>query len=203
MAARNPEQERAGVFLRYYPVLQRSSERLDRLVANLLETSKISSGASDVNAQQENLKVLLVEVREHLLPEAALKGIDIVLDISEGPTDLYFDREKTRIVMINLLSNAIRFSPVNGQILVGCTEEADDVQIAVLDNGPGIPRADVPHIFDRFFRSSSRLIRNTSGTGMGLYLSKALVEMQGGHIAILSEPGKGTNVTFSLPRSRA
>lgn len=203
MAARNPEQERAGVFLRYYPVLQRSSERLDRLVANLLETSKISSGASDVKAQREDLKVLLVEVREHLLPEAALKGIDMVLDIGEGPTDLYFDREKTRIVLVNLLSNAIRFSPVGGQILVGCMEEADDVQISVLDNGPGIARADLPHIFDRFFRSSSRLIRNTSGTGMGLYLSKALVEMQGGHIAILSEPGKGTNVTFSLPRNRA
>ena len=100
----------------------------------------------------------------------------------------------------NLLSNAIKYSPNGGLITVRGTVGPQAVTLSVADEGPGIARDDLPHVFDRFYRANSDLTKRAKGTGLGLYLAKAVVEAHGGQIWVESTPGQGTVFSFTIPR---
>ncbi len=195
-----PLEQRASFLLDYRDLLMRSSERLQRLVGNLLETSKFTSGSLELYRQPHDPLALAREALQRMKPEAASKKLVLELDSEEGLQLLYFDRERTLQVLGNLLSNAIKYSLPSGKVTLSLVEEKTGVIFAIRDRGVGISREEQPHIFDRFFRSNLSQSFNASGSGLGLYLSKALVEAHGGQMGIESELGKGTRVWFTLPR---
>jgi signal transduction histidine kinase len=109
------------------------------------------------------------------------------------------DKDRIEQVLSNLLSNAIKYSPAGGEIILSGQVRANQVILCISDEGPGIAPQDIPHVFDRFYRSSEAT-RKTKGAGLGLYLARAVVEAHGGRIWIDPQPGHGARVCFSLPR---
>ena len=103
-------------------------------------------------------------------------------------------------VLTNLLSNAIKYSPHGGKVVVRGRAEPDQVVISVSDEGPGIATPELPHVFERFYRGASGLTKRVKGTGLGLFLAKAVVEAHGGRIWVISPAGQGTTFSFTLPR---
>ncbi|MEI6308897.1 MAG: ATP-binding protein [bacterium] len=196
-----PLEQRAQFLLGYRDLLMRSSERLQRLVGNLLETSKFTSGLLELYLVAHDPLVLAREALQRMEPEAASKKLTLELEADEGLQQLYLDRERTLQVLGNLLSNAIKYSMPGGKVTLSLLEEKAGVTFAIRDRGFGISREEQLHIFERFFRSSSTQSFNASGSGLGLFLSKALVEAHGGRMGIESELGRGTRVWFTLPRN--
>lgn len=110
------------------------------------------------------------------------------------------DEARLTQVLSNLLSNAIKYSPAGGRVIVRGRAAAGQVTVGVSDEGPGIPGPDLPHVFERFYRADSDLTKRVKGTGLGLYLAKAVVEAHSGQIRVESSSDKGTTFSFSLPR---
>ncbi|HIQ05852.1 MAG TPA: ATP-binding protein, partial [Anaerolineae bacterium] len=125
------------------------------------------------------------------------------IDFPEGYPVVMADQERIRQVLRNLISNAIKYSPDGGVIRVGGWYDEEWVTVYVADQGIGIPPEEQNRLFQRFYRVDSSLRRQTKGTGLGLFLSKALVEAHGGRIWFRSEPGKGSTFFFALPREQS
>jgi len=195
-----PLDKRAHFLLDYRDLLMRSSERLQRLVGNLLETSKFTSGSLELYRQPHDLLALAGEALQRMEPEASSKKLALELEAAEGLQPIYLDRERILQVLVNLLSNAIKYSSVGGKVTLSLSGEKTGMTLSIRDHGLGISREEQPHIFERFFRSNSAHSFSASGSGLGLFLSKALVEAHGGRMGIESELGKGTRVWFTLPR---
>ncbi len=179
-------------------VIEEESDRLARLIDNLLDASRIQAGV---------LKLELGDVRLPELAARVVEGFRLQTDKHQFeldfPADLPLvlaDDERLRQVLSNLLGNAIKYSPEGGTIRVGGWTEAEGVVVYVADRGIGIPVVDQQKLFQRFTRVDSSMRRHTHGAGLGLFLSKAIVEAHGGRIWLRSEPDKGTTVFFSLPR---
>ena len=179
-------------------VIEEESDRLARLIDNLLDASRIQAGV---------LKLELGDVRLAELAARVVEGFRLRTDVHrfelDFPADLPLvlaDEERLRQVLNNLVDNAIKYSPDGGTIRVGGWAEPEGVIVYVADQGIGIPLADQQKLFQRFYRLDSSVRRRTQGAGLGLFLSKAIVEAHGGRIWLRSEPGKGTTVFFSLPR---
>ena len=111
----------------------------------------------------------------------------------------YIDRDKINQVVVNIISNAVKYTPEGGTVTVLCGCREDAVYISVSDTGIGIPEKDLPHIFDRFYRVDKARSRKQGGTGLGLAIAKEIVEAHKGTISLDSEYGKGTTVTVNLP----
>ena len=169
------------------------SQKLDDLMADLIEVAEIDIGKRDLNL--ENLKPfpMLREVRDRYCEQAAQKRINIQINAYSDLSFVRADRRALRSILDNLLSNAIRFTPEEGEILLSAEEVKDFVQFAVRDNGRGIEAERLKTIFDRFGTSSE------TGTGLGLALVRRLVESLGGQIAVESRFGHGTTFRFTLP----
>ena len=171
---------------------------LSRLVDDLRTLALAESGALRLKRESTNLAELIHDTISNF--EASAMEKDIRLETSlEDMEDANIDPQRVREVLTNLLSNALRYTPPGGQVKVDLTESSAgverDVTISVQDNGPGIEPSDLPHVFDRFYKSS-----DSGGMGLGLSIAKYLVEAHGGKIWAESELGKGTKISFTLPR---
>lgn len=194
------ENDKANLLYSYYDLLLRSSTRLKRLVDNLLETSKVSQGSLELHRSREDLRQLAEEVKNNLKPEAKQKNIDIEI-ITSGPLEpILVDRERILLILTNLVSNALKYSLLNGKVVILLNDQKDEVLLSVQDYGAGIPENELPHVFERFFRGQSGLSVSAKGTGVGLSLAKSLVEAHGGKILMESKVGQGTTVRFTLPK---
>jgi two-component system, OmpR family, sensor histidine kinase ArlS len=119
--------------------------------------------------------------------------------VPNGPVML--DPDRVDQILRNLVDNALKFSPTDSPVRVYAEIRDGSVQVAVSDRGSGIPAGDLPHIFDRFHQAGETLTREVEGAGLGLYITKRLVEAMGGSIEVSSEPGRGTTFTVSLPQA--
>ncbi len=187
-------------------VIEEEADRLEALINNLLDASRI---------QASGLRLDYGDVNLARLAQGVVNGYQLQTDIHQleldFPPDLplvWGDEERLRQVLTNLIGNAIKYSPKGGTIRIGgWVEKADDtvpttkerVVIYVADQGIGIPVQELELIFDRFYRVDSTLRRGTAGSGLGLYLTKTIVEAHGGQIWARSEPNKGTTFFFALP----
>ncbi len=195
------DKDKAGLLFSYYDLLLRSNARLKRLVDNLLETSKVSQGGLELHRSREDLIRLAEEVRANLGPEAKQKNVSIEIEPCGALNPILVDRERLILILTNLLSNAIKYSFANSSVLIRIDDQQDAVLLSVGDSGPGIPEDELPRIFERFFRSQTDLNIVTRGAGVGLSLSKSLVEAHGGKIWLESAVGQGTKVKFTIPRA--
>jgi two-component system cell cycle sensor histidine kinase PleC len=146
------------------------------------------------------LKTILYEIPMLIADMASKKKIEMLLEIADDLPDIEADELKVKEILFNLLSNAVKFTPEGGKIGMRAKKVDDEIELVVWDTGIGIAPENMGKIFEGFFRVDTRYSRLTEGTGLGLPLSKKLVELHGGKFSVLSEGlNKGTTVQFTLP----
>ena len=172
------------------------SDRIDSLVRDFLEMSRVRWGRTEVTLSRIDLTALVVEVVDRM---AAASRKHRLLVSRKDAAWVEGDRERLEEVMVNLLDNAIKFSPQGGDVEVRVVREGDRVVVSVTDHGVGIPRDRQSHIFDRFYRAHIGTPFDYGGLGVGLYMSREIVHRHGGEMWFESEEGRGSTFYFSLP----
>ncbi|MBI2889292.1 MAG: PAS domain S-box protein [Nitrospirae bacterium] len=189
---------------RFLGIILRNSEILSGFISNLLDLSRIEAGRFQLQLSACSAREVLDEVLEALGSRAREKGIQLVraADVPDRESSrIRADRDRLRQVLVNLCSNAIRFTPEGGRVDVDLRAGRDGVEIGFADTGIGIPEDDQPRIFEKFFQAGnvSGSLRK-DGTGLGLAISKAIVEAHGGSIGFVSEPGRGSRFSVFFKR---
>jgi two-component system, NtrC family, sensor kinase len=178
-----------------------SANHLLALINDVLDLSKVEAGQVELEVAsfslREALELGVVTVRERAIND----GVQLTLATNGGVDLVVGDERRIRQVIFNLLSNAVKFTPAGGAVDVQAAEVDGEVQISVTDSGPGIAAADQERIFEEFQQTDAG-VEQREGTGLGLALSKRLVELHGGRIWVDSEPGKGSTFVFTLPARR-
>lgn len=173
-------------------------ERLDKLMRDLLDLSKIEAGESQPQLASVSAKDLLSTVLKELRPQVEAKGLKLTVDVPAELPRISVDRLQIERVLNNLVTNALRHTK-NGEIKIGAEQRENHVAVSVHDTGSGIPGEYLPHIFDKFVQVPDG---PTGGAGLGLTISKSIVEAHGGQISVQSQIGRGTTFTFTLPLAR-
>jgi len=172
--------------------------RMDQLIASLLDYVRLKADKLRLVPRPLDASELLREAVEIFRPLARVKSLTVTLSVPEAPLWATADHERMFQVLSNLLSNAIKFSSVKGSIIVQATTSGHDLQIAVRDEGPGIPECDLDRVFEGFCQLQES---ETRGLGLGLFISRAIIEAHGGRIWATSRPGIGSTFSFTVPRS--
>ena len=185
---------------RFVGHIQESSRYLLALINDILDLSKIEAGRLELKYETFQMSVAVDEVLSTLRPLAAAKEIELRTEVSE---ELFLDADRVRLkqVLYNLLSNAIKFTPEQGQVRLVARPEGALLSTSVIDTGIGIPREEQESVFEAFHQLSATAPGVREGTGLGLSITKLLVEQHGGSIRVESEPGKGSQFHFTMPRS--
>jgi PAS domain S-box-containing protein len=192
-----PLNEKQG---RYLTRIKSNADRLTRLINNILDLSRIEAGRIDLRPANFSVVPLAKEVAEVLRTVAAEKLISLEVTSSNDGVDAWADRDKVTQVLMNLIGNAVKFTPEHGKVTVAVERDGNDwVQVSVADTGPGILPEEANKIFVKFYQIDQAANQKTKGTGLGLAISKALVEMHGGKIWVESEVGRGCTFSFTLP----
>ena len=175
------------------------------LVDTLLNISRLEMGTFTIDPGVVDVVVMANDVLEELQLDIAKKCLDIVKNVSQERVDMVADPKLLRIVFQNLLSNAVKYTQEGGTILVTIEQQEDEYLFSVSDTGFGIPKKDQPLIFNKLFRADNAKQQGVEGTGLGLYITKTIVEKSGGKIWFESEENKGTTflITFPLTGMRA
>jgi PAS domain S-box-containing protein len=174
-------------------------QRLGRIVDSLLSISKIESGKLDLQKTVINICELIKDTVSNYEPLAQEKGIRLGCEFPQESVDICLDPDKTKEVLINLISNSLKFTPEGGWVKVICTKQDGEVLVSVQDSGVGIAKEDIPKLFDKFTQFGRKAGPGEKGTGLGLAIAKKLIEMHGGKIEVESEVNQGTTFTISLP----
>ena len=180
-------------------MMERNTQSLIELVNDLLDASKLESGTMRLELASFDMRGLVDELRESMEPLAKEKGIELIETLPADLPPVSADRAKLRRVLLNLLSNAVKFTRKGGTVEVRAAREGDRVRVAVRDTGVGIAPDDVARLFDKYEQARSRATRGEKGTGLGLYITKQIVELHGSEIKVDSEVGKGSTFSFTLP----
>jgi signal transduction histidine kinase len=185
----------------YLAIVQRNAERLLRLVSDLLLVAEVESGTLTLRVADVDLGALASECVDAAKPAADAGGIELTLN--DGSTQpMSGDPTRLAQMLDNLVSNAIKFTPSGGSVTITTATRDGDTFLEVVDSGVGISPVDQTQLFDRFFRTPDAAARATPGTGLGLTITKAIVDAHGGTIGVTSTVGRGTTFTVRLPRAR-
>ncbi|HLL73685.1 MAG TPA: sensor histidine kinase [Pyrinomonadaceae bacterium] len=180
-------------------MMERNTHNLIELVNDLLDSAKIESGSLKLELGSVGPAAVAGEVYESMRPLAEEKSIALELGVSDELPAVRADRQKLRRVLVNLVSNALKFTPREGRVTLRAAEEGEHLRFSVSDTGVGIPAADIPRLFDKYEQARSRATRSEKGTGLGLYITRQLVELHGGQIKVDSQEGKGSTFSFTIP----
>jgi signal transduction histidine kinase len=183
---------------RFLAIVYRSSERLQRLVGDLLFVARLDASGLQLEFTDVHIDEVMRDAVESASAVARGRGIEVVSDLAPAPPVLA-DRERISQLFANLLSNALKFTPDGGRVTARTFHENGVVVAEVEDNGIGIPEAEQERLFQRFFRSSTATAQAIPGTGLGLVISKAIVDAHGGEISVRSKPSEGTCFRIELP----
>lgn len=187
----------------FLEVIESESNRMIRMISNLLDLSKIDGGQIVLNKDYVDLKRVLNFILDRLEFTVANdpngENYQIVREFT--PRDIYVDIDQDRMTQVidNLLNNAIKYSPDGGTVTVRLSEEQGFVKVSVIDEGLGISKSDAERLFERFYRVDKARSREQGGSGLGLAISKEVIELHGGQIWVESVEGKGSNFSFTLP----
>jgi two-component system, OmpR family, sensor kinase len=192
-------------------ILQSLDETLDQIntmtemVESLLTLARADEGEAPLALEQSDLRDLLSDVAETAGMLGENTGVRVSSEMPEAPVRMSVDLHRIRQMLLNLVTNAIKYTPTGGTVGLGLSDEAEAVTFTVRDSGIGIAPGDLPHIFDRFWRADPARSRTGErpGTGLGLAITKWIAEAHGGSITVQSRPGRGTIFTVRLPRHPA
>ncbi|HYA40434.1 MAG TPA: HAMP domain-containing sensor histidine kinase [Syntrophobacteraceae bacterium] len=190
---------------RFLLIASTELERITTLLNHLLQISRLEAGAVEIHPREMDLGEFVQGAISRLVPVAEAKDISINSEITSGISQFYCDPDNLQQVLLNLLGNAIKFSPHGSEILVSVRREDSSktplLVFSVADRGPGIPDAEQTLVFHKYYRASG--IRDqVDGVGLGLSISRHIVEAHGGEISVSSKPGEGSTFSFSLPLYR-
>jgi two-component system phosphate regulon sensor histidine kinase PhoR len=186
----------------YYGIIQTSAERLGRLIDNMLNISRIEAGTVRINKERVAISMIVKEVTDSLRPQAEEKKLSLITELAPVVDQVMADRDLMYQAVLNLVSNAIKYTPEGGQVLVRMfsQDESNSIRIDVTDTGVGIPAEDLPRVFEKFFRVEANK-EMAKGTGLGLNLVKNIVEVvHEGKLLLTSTVGKGS--TFAIILSK-
>jgi PAS domain S-box-containing protein len=178
-------------------VIEEEADRLTDLIENLLDASRLQAGGISLNLTEVVFTVFIERLADKFRTQTDKHNI-VVTFPPDFPV-VVADEARLEQVLSNLLSNAIKYSPAGGEIRITGQVRPEHIIVCVQDEGPGIAPGDIPHIFDRFYRADSAS-RTTKGAGLGLYLTRAIVEAHNGRIWVDPRPEEGARICFSLPR---
>jgi signal transduction histidine kinase/DNA-binding NarL/FixJ family response regulator len=181
---------------KHLALLHRAAERMNELIQDLMEVSRMESGALTLATGPERVSTLMVEAGNMLRPLAQAHGLRLETRVDEGVAAVQGDSRRLLQVISNLAGNAIKFTPEGGRIEVRAAAAGDEVRFAVADTGPGIPAEQLPHVFGRFWQASQG---DRRGIGLGLSIARGIVEAHGGRIWVESTPGQGSTFYFTVP----
>lgn len=182
--------------------IQRETERLQRLVTDLQELSRVEAGAVPLDLMPVDLAKLVKTVCHHMQSQFDDKGVNLQIETDQEMSYILVDEDRISQVLINLVGNALQYTPTNGDVSVVVNQVGNEILTSVKDTGIGIPFEHLANIFTRFYRVEKSRSRAGGGSGIGLTIAKHLVEAHGGRIWAKSEgTGKGSTIRFSLPIS--
>jgi PAS domain S-box-containing protein len=190
-----------GAQARMLDVMHRNAERLRTLIEDILTISKVEAGAFDLVIERLQLDGLLKQTYAAVEPRARLRSHQFSLLLHNDLGDADVDSEQLQRAITNLLLNAVNFTPEGGRITLEATGHPDDVEIAVSDTGIGIEADELPQLFTRFFRGTFAVREAVQGAGLGLAITKMIVEGHGGSVGVETTPGAGSTFTVRLPRA--
>ena len=184
-----------------YQQIHAEADRLNRLVDDLQELSRVEARAYELNLRSLDVSSLVKIATKRLAPQAESKRITLDFELAPDLPRVLADEDRAVQILINLTGNALQYTPEKGKVLLSAKRMNNEVQISIRDTGIGIPSEHLPHIFDRFYRvDKSRSRRAGGGSGIGLTIARALVEAHGGRIwAESAGEGQGSTFTFTLP----
>lgn len=192
------EAETGKDFLR---VIDRHATRMSRIIDDLLVLSKLESHSMPMTSSPVDLGDLLISTKKSLKKQASDKGINLSADVPADLPKVIGDRDRLEQVVVNLLDNAIKYTPAGGSVHLSAERENGWVRVDVTDTGIGIPPEDIPRIFERFYRVDKARSRDLGGTGLGLAIVKHIVQGLGGSLNVKSTPGKGSTFSFTMKSS--
>jgi signal transduction histidine kinase len=180
-------------------IIHDEAGRLNRMVQELLDLARIEAGRFRMTRHSVRLTDILLATGERLTPRATEKGLTLTVDVPQLPL-IAGDGDRLVQVFTNLIDNAIKHTPEGGTVLLRAAQEDNGILVQVRDNGEGIPAADLPHIFDRFYQvDKSRHRERRDGVGLGLTITKGIVEAHGGRLWVVSKEGEGTAFSAWFP----
>jgi two-component system phosphate regulon sensor histidine kinase PhoR len=185
----------------FLEIIYRESDRLAKLIDDLLDLSKIESGKMGQVFLPVDAGQIIRRAAGVLDKLAQKKSIKMQLDIPGGLPKALADENRLSQVLLNLLDNAVKYTPDGGSVSVKAFENGKSIQIDVSDTGVGIPENDLPRIFERFYRVDKARSRELGGTGLGLSIVKHIVQAHGGQVWVRSEPGRGSTFSFIIPKA--
>lgn len=183
---------------RFLTIIYQETDRLNRLISDLLDLSRLESGQTEVKRTKCFLAPLVEEVRQTLQGRLGEKNLSFSVEL--GPSAVWVDEDQVREVLLNLIDNAIKYTPPEGSIKVTEKDRGDFKEFLICDTGMGIPKESIPRLFERFYRVDKARSREMGGTGLGLSIVKHIVERHGGKVWVESELGKGSCFHFTLPK---
>jgi two-component system phosphate regulon sensor histidine kinase PhoR len=175
------------------------ASRLARFVDDLLSVSSMELGSLSVNKQVTDLGRMLNEVLTKIRPQVDEKQLDLQVVLPEKMPEPELDKDKIAAVLVNLLGNAVKYTPEGGRVTFRVNLKDQHIEISVEDTGVGIAHDEVGKVFEKFFRSNDPRVQAQTGTGLGLTLAQEVVRLHGGRITVESEINKGSTFTVELP----
>ncbi|HEY4544350.1 MAG TPA: ATP-binding protein, partial [Tissierellaceae bacterium] len=185
---------------KFLNIINEESDRMNRLVSDLLKLSNLDYKKTKWNKSLVDINSLIEDCLLKLDFSSKEKNQEIIVKLNKNIEKLYIDKDAIQQVLLNILTNAIKYNDHNGLIEVKSTEEEKEIIISIKDNGPGISKEDLDRIFERFYRVEKGRSRELGGTGLGLSIAKEIVEAHGGSLKLTSELSKGTRVDIILPK---
>lgn len=200
ITSKNPVPGKQKEFDQYMSIMRQNCYRLIRLIANLIDTTKIDAGYFNVNLKNCDIIKVVEDITLSAVYYIENRNINLVFDTEVEEMVLACDPDKIERIILNLLSNAVKFTPGEGTIEVNIQDKEDILIISVKDTGIGVPAEMQSMIFERFVQVDKSITRSKEGSGIGLSIVKSLVEMHNGTISLISEAGKGSEFIIALPK---
>jgi len=186
--------------LEFLTIIDKNVRRLSAIVSDLLDLSKLESGGHVLEPRPVDVKAMVERVTEAFRPVAERKRLELAQEVASGAVSVRADSALLERALSNLVDNALKYTPEGGRVRVAASLDGGQVSFTVEDNGMGIPEADLPRVFERFYRVDKSRSRDLGGTGLGLSIVKHIVQLHGGTIGVRSNVGAGSAFTLRLPQ---
>jgi signal transduction histidine kinase len=186
----------------YYRIINKESQRLTQLINNILDFSRIEAGRKQYRLVRTDVGRVVQEVLDAYRFPIEQQGFTLEVEMGEDLPEAEIDPEAIEQALLNLVNNAIKYSPNEKYIKLAVRREGGRILISVSDRGIGVPKADQKKIFEKFYRAENSLVHETKGSGLGLALVQHIMEAHGGSVELESTPGKGSTFTLTIPVER-